>query len=792
VSPKHTLALLGVLTAALAWFCFTSLELVSEITEFLPAARDSPEAVLSRKLADSALTRSFVLEIEARDSETAVAAATELADALAAAPEIERVHRGGPANVGQTLYELYFPRRWMMLSDEPEREIPMLVSEQGLVQAIQNLKHQLSLPASAWLKRIVPEDPLLAFPQQLERMSRLDAEGTRYIQGTRVSEDGRHAYVFATTLSSPFASARQRPVFELIDQTFKDLDARHNGELQLRHSGIHAFALRSENTVRNDIQRISTISTVGVVVLLALVYRSVRLVFLGAVPLVLGILVATATCLVIFGPIHGLTFAFGVTLIGVCIDYPVHLFSHHLIAGRSGDGWVSLRAVWSALRLGALTTVAGFVVLAWASFSGLQQIGVFAAVGVMTALVCTRWLIPPLLPARVPPPRLLGKLATGCTTVLDRALAGSRRPLAAGLFGAVLLATFGLSRVRWIDDLRELGELDPELVQEDALVRSRVSPMDPGRFVVVIGANEQQALQRNDDVYRKLLEARDAGVLDAFVSLHEIVWSAQLQQRNVEVLASQRELVPRLFTALEREGFRAEAFTRLDISPSTTPLTPSLLETTSLGPLVGMFRINLPNEVAIITPVRGVHDTTALMGAISPVPGAAYFDQARFLADAYRAFRKRTILLLTAGLGLVFLLLLLRYRRARVALAAFVPAITAGILTLGMFGLVGRPVHLMHVMAVLLVLSMGVDYGVFLAEARDNRETLGATLVGLGIACTTTVLSFGLLALSRTPAMHALGSTIALGVSLGLLLAPLALVLLPRSVSTSSRSSGSA
>ncbi len=44
--------------------------------------------------------------------------------------------------------------------------------------------------------------------------------------------------------------------------------------------------------------------------------------------------------------------------------------------------------------------------------------------------------------------------------------------------------------------------------------------------------------------------------------------------------------------------------------------------------------------------------------------------------------------------------------------------------------------------ALLLVLSMGVDYGVFLAESRADPEGLAATVLSVLVACLSTVLAW--------------------------------------------------
>jgi predicted exporter len=91
--------------------------------------------------------------------------------------------------------------------------------------------------------------------------------------------------------------------------------------------------------------------------------------------------------------------------------------------------------------------------------------------------------------------------------------------------------------------------------------------------------------------------------------------------------------------------------------------------------------------------------------------------------------------------------------------------------------LAGFSLNLLHVVCVLLVLSMGVDYGVFLVESRTHPQQVAATVLSLLACCLSTVLAFGLLAMSSNPALRAIGLTTGLGVLASLVLAPTALIL---------------
>ena len=95
---------------------------------------------------------------------------------------------------------------------------------------------------------------------------------------------------------------------------------------------------------------------------------------------------------------------------------------------------------------------------------------------------------------------------------------------------------------------------------------------------------------------------------------------------------------------------------------------------------------------------------------------------------------------------------------------------------MGLQGLLGIPATLMHVIAILLVLSMGVDYGIYMLESRESLREGGVTLGSVLLAALTTLLSFGLLGLSRNPALSGIGLTVTLGLLFSVAVSPVVLV----------------
>jgi len=770
-------ALLFAAMAALVW---VRLEPATGLTYFLSTDSRLELAAISSRLADAALTRTMILSVEAPDAQQAVAAARAWSQVLAAHPEVESLRAGPGEDLAAAVFELYFPRRHLFLSSRPEVELPERLSDAGLRREARALQSELRTPRAGLTQRIAGSDPLRAFAALARGFERASAGSLRSVDGQFVAKDAPRAILFLTTRHSAFDASHQAPFEAFLETSFAELDRAHGGSLSLERSAVHRFAVVSERQARRDMARISVLSVAGIVGLFALLFRSPLVLAVSLTPLLGGLLAAASLGLLLFGQLHVLTLVFGATLIGVCIDYPIHAVNHQLLLPDPRGPVGSMRRVRTALALGALTTAAGFAGLAWSDLPGVREIGVFSAIGTLAALLTTLVLVPVLMPASARSTGIQRALAAALARGLAR-LRRRRARLALLPAAAGLLCLAGLPRLSWDHEVYSLNlPLEPAWLAEDARVRDRVSRMDEGRFVVARGVDEEAALRRNDAVYQRLVDARRAGRLEDFRSLHAFLWSRELQERNWAALRAVPRLPERLAQAFEAEGFRGEAFAGFaDALTGDAPQPLSLQELldSPIAELVRPFHVPLDEGVGVLTFLRGVSDPAGLEQALEGLDGVAYYDQERWVEDLYARYRDRTLRLIELGLVGVLVILWLRYRRVGSALAAAAPALLAAATSVALLSLAGIALNLMHLLGLLLVLGFGVDYGVFLLEARSDARAVAASLLSICVACASTCLGFGLLAASRVPALQSLGLSIGVGVLLALVFAPSVLLL---------------
>jgi predicted exporter len=756
----------AVLALACGAYLASALTWRTSIVDFLPHDEQSELLQVARDLSSAPQSRALVLTLSAPSDEGHRAAARALAEALRASGLLRWVRGGLRQGEQEAFYELFFPARLGL--SELVRPGETRVSDALLAERVGALQHGLASPLGALLRETAPADPLGLFDAFVTRQARAQGELVQ-VDGQLVTRDGRWSVLFAETKVAAFDVRGQQRLSALLERQLARLRALQPG-LVLEWSGVGRFAQAVEHSIRVDIERVSSFSLLGIVLLYVAVFRGLRQSLLVLVPIAFGSLLALALCQLLFGFVHGLSLAFGSAVIGAAEDFSTHFFAHRLESQPSEDNESLMRRLWPAMALGGFTSVVGVLSLLASGFPGLVQMAVFGAAGILGALLCTRYVLPALA-GRPAPARAPDRARSALLALL------ARRPLwgAPLVLVPLLLMALGLPRLQFQDGIAALRTRTPALDAENARVQARLGrAAQAGRVIVASGADDEQALRRAELVAQRLAAAGPAAGF-SYRSASGLLPSGAEQRRRQTLLRDDPSLLPRLRQTLAQQGFVPEAFEPFAAALAAPPvlLTPEQLLRSPLADLLAPFRARLGQRVAYLTPIAG-GDGKALAALLSGIEGVAYVDQEALFSAAYARFRERALSLLGWGLGLVLLCLLARYRKPLAALLGMLPALLGAGAALGVLGLFGVPVSFMNVIGLLLVVSMGVDYGIYSLEGGEGEAatTLGSVL----LAALTTVLSFGTLGLSDNPALASIGTTVGLGLLFCVSTSPLVLV----------------
>ncbi|ANN78482.1 MMPL family transporter [Bordetella flabilis] len=614
---------------------------------------------------------------------------------------------------------------------------------------------------------LVPaNDDLLGLARAAERALRSPgAVQLDLSSGTLIAhaDDKDWVLVRAQTSGDAFDGASPEKVAALVAETRASI-AQDGGRLLV--AGGPLFAAEGRARAVQESSWIGGVAMLGIIAVLLLTMRRWRS-LLAFVPVAVGLLCGVVACVAVFGTIHVLTLVIGASLIGIAIDFPMHLLGKRY-GMADWQAWPVLHRVLPGLTISLAATLVGYLALVFTPFPALTQTAVFSAAGLLGAYACTVCELPNWL--RGWQPRPFTPLLGLADALLRRLAAWSaRRTLPWLAAGVALVCIGGVLHLRTQDDLRQWLALPAPLLQQAQQI-GRITGIEPtSQYYLVRAADPDELWQRQAALDRRLDALTASKALDGYLSLNQLLAPDGAQQALRDRLRDAHWRA-RLTPSFEAVGIPAEALQQeLD---ALTELPPATIDEVLAGPL-GQSRRMLwlgqdHGQVAALVTLQGLRDPQAAAEAARGLDGVSFVDRSGELNGTFAATRIRAAELKLLSYVAAAALLWATLGRAATWRLLSVP-LAATACTLAALGLLGQPLTLFSLFGLLLVSAIGLDYAIVMHERVAGAP---ASFVGILLAAATTMLSFGLLALSTTPAISNFGLSVGIGVAFCVLWAP--------------------
>ena len=739
---------------------------VTDLSAFMPSAPSERQQMLVDQFKEGIIARLVIVGIEGGDAAERARLARALADSLRPLPDFIGVQNGSAEEQARDRHYFFENRYLLSPAVTPER-----YSEPGLRDAIGATLADIAGSAGMLIKQLLPRDPTGEVRELLAAFE--GGEQPPSTEGVWSTRDGERALLLLQTRAEGSDLEAQAQALAAVRQAFEAIPQRQ-AETRLLMTGTGVFSVQSRGLIQSEVRRLAIASLVLVVGLLWLVYRSWRLLGLNLLPMLTGTLAGITAVSLVYGEVHGITLGFGTTMIGEAVDYAIYLFVQR-------PGPTAQRTFWRTLWLGLLTSVAGFLALLGSGFPGLVQLGLYSTAGLLAAVLVTRYVLPPLMPAQLP---VIDLPRTGA--LLQRAvqLAPRLRSLLL-LFVAGMLAVVALHADRiWNRSISALNPVPRAAQQLDEELRRDLGASELRYLAVLTAPDAEQGLQQSERASRVLQALTREGLLAGHSAPSQVLPSRASQQARQAALPEAAELRRRLAAALAGQPLKPERLQGFvaDVEHNRTRplLTRADLDGTAAALLYDTLLVQRARDVLVLLPLRPVlregeaaPDLDRIDAALH-AEGLAQATVIDLLAETNALFDSYLHeALVYSGLGcLAILAILLFMLRSLVrALRVALPLVCAVLGVTGALLLAGTALTILHLVGLLLVVAIGSNYALFFdsSNAAASPQEQRLTLISLVTANLTIVGSFGMLALSSVPVLTILGVTVGLGTMLALL-----------------------
>ena len=741
--------LLALLAAtAFAALVFRVVDVRTDMAAFLPQGRTAASRFMLRQLQTGSAASVILIGIEGAPPAQLARISRGLADGLEHTGRFTLVSNGQNALSGADAQAL-FAHRYLL---SPGTTAAAFTTE-ALRGDLQRLLRALQSSASPVAEEFALPDPTGAFPAMAAAW--VGAAKVRSVDGVWFADRRDRVLLVAQTQAGGLDVGAGRQTEAAIRRAFA---AANPGGARLLVSGPAVFAVATAAAIKSDVELLSVVSGVLVVALLLWRFRSLTVLAAVAVPVVVSVAVAALAVQAVFGFVHGVALGFGMTMLGVTVDYPVLLIGHRKL-GEAAPA--TLRRIGRAFVLAVACAALGLTGMVFAGFPGLAQLGLFAAVGVLAAAAAT-WLglsrlivLAGLAPVwSGDPGRLLW-----VENLRRWRLWGLLPVLAAA---GVLVAAGG---PRWEGDIAKLSPIPRDALALDAQLREEMGVPDFGDALVVRGASADSVLRQQEALLPAIMALQTAAKVAGFEAAARLLPSAEVQRARQSVLPDANTLAARLQEAGEGLPFSADAFTPFEqavaAAKSAAPVTRADLPAPAIAARLGALLYVRDRTWFGPIAFTGVTDPAAI-AALGH--GDALFVDIHAETNALVSGGAARALWWLAGGAAAATLVMLAGLRQPFMVARIVFSIgSAALVTVAILTLAGVRLSLIHLVALQFTAGVGLDYALFYARRQLDAEERARTLRTLVTCNGMTLLTFGLLALCRTPILAAIGVTVAIG-----------------------------
>jgi predicted exporter len=535
------------------------------------------------------------------------------------------------------------------------------------------------------------------------------------------------------------------------------------GDVQLLAASGLLYAANGQQQATREMTWVGGGATVGILLLLLLAFRRWG-VLLAFVPVLVGMLFGAVACVALFGHMHVMTLVLGSSLIGVAVDYPLHYLSKSWSL-KPWRSWPALRLTLPGLTLSLITSVIGYLALAWTPFPALTQIAVFSAAGLLGAYLSAVCLLPALLKnVQLRPAQWPLRLAERLIHLREALLGCMRTPALLALLIAFCIG--GLMQLQSKNDIRQwVGA--PQHLTDEAQTIARITGFQPtSQFFLVRAANQEQLLERQAALSERLQQLVNLDKLQGYLALDQLVSAPSQQQQVRESLNKLPSFWQPLLdlgvpvAALQNELQQLQTLPAEDIDAALAGPLGEPYRTLWLGPT--------EDGVAAITSLQGLNNPSLLRVQALDLPGVVLVDRLGDLNKVFAVTQISAAELKLASCVLIVLVLMLPFGLTGALRIVALPLLAA-LCSLASLGWLGQPLTLFSLFGLLLVTAISVDYAILM---REQVGGAAVSLLGTLLAAVTTWLSFGLLAVSSTPAVSNFGLSVSLGLAFSFMLAP--------------------
>jgi 1-acyl-sn-glycerol-3-phosphate acyltransferase len=698
--------------------------------------------------------------------------ASKLADTLQS-PEFQPYVSGITFRISESamedVFDIVYRNLPVFLTERDYDAIDTLTTSLKIREAMINSYNTLLSPASFTMKKMIVRDPVGLSNIVMKKFAAFQNDANYLvIDGCIFSKDKQHLLLFLTTTYPSSATSKNSILVKKLDKAIQAIVSESDNRIAIEYFGSAVVAVGNAERLKKDIRLTLSIT---IILLLLIINFSVRKKLLFPfifLPAVFGGLTAMAVIYLIQAKISIISLSIGTVILAITVDYSLHITTHfkhkHSIIETIKD-------VSFPIIVCGIATAFEFISLVFVSSESLHELGILAAISVITASFFTMVVMPHILD--------MTKSKTGFAEeknylerVLDKITSydfHKNRLLLISMVILTIVTGFFIDKVSFETDMMKMNYISPELSKAEENLNKINNYKSNSVYVVAQGENLQEALKNNERLIEKGNEFLQEKSIRSISSPGALLYSDSLQiQRisrwNAYWTEDKKETFFTDFTRIATQtGFKSASFNEFFdlLNKHYTVINPS-----DFNLLQNYFYANnintVPGLTTIVSEIK-VDDLNKdkVEDEINKIRGIIVMDRKSILSGIIDALGKDFNFIANVSLLLILTILIIAFGRFELGFITFIPILLSWVWTLGIMGLAGIKFNIFNIIISSFITGLGIDYSIYIMQGlvqgfkSDNKNLLSYKTCIL-ISVMISISGTGVLILAKHPALNSI------------------------------------
>ncbi len=673
------------------------------------------------------------------------------------------------------LYETMYGNLPYFLTEKDYQILDTLVREENVKESVRSAYQTLISPASMVMKKFITRDPLGLTPLALKKLENLQvSENFVIYNGYVATSDLNHLLIFLTPAHPSGETAENKEMINKLDKILSAIPAEYRNQINVSYFGSAAVAVGNANRIKKDIMLTVSIALIVVMLFISLFFKRSTIFFILFIPAVVGAVISLMVLYFVKSKISAISIGAGAVLLGITVDYSLHLFTHFRSTGSVSK---TLRDTVLPVLMSSLTTATAFLCLFFVSSEALHDLGLFTAISVLGAALFALLVLPVFFKNNKQNKR---SKKTG-KSFLDRFTAypfDKNKVLIYSIAVLSIVLFFTARHVSFDPDMAKMNYMSPKMHQAENHLDNISDITMKSIYLISTGQNISQALQNSEKIAQKLDSLEKVKLIEHYASANSLLISDSLQkirfQRWEQFWTHKRKQTVK--NILIEEG-RKYKFKETAFMPFFQLLDKDFkpLDRKELGIINEMFLddwVTTTKDMSMVATLLKIKEKNKqeIHQAFAEDNNTIIIDR-QYLTNKFMEILQQDFNhLVSISLVIVLAILVLIFGRIELGLITFFPMILSWIWTLGIMGIFHIEFTIFNIIISTFIVGLGIDYSIFimrglLQEYKTGVKNLTSFKTSILLSAFTTLSGIGVMIFARHPSLKSIALLSIIGIT---------------------------